>query len=168
MAEDTLRARSTTNQNKSDLDCDQAFIDYLDELDGPISDDELAEWSDDLDMFLKGFSNPEKIKELWEQSKVKKLWDESQTRSADYTPKKDNQSDAYLANTSHPEDSVSIDEYMARWCNTIYQPNSPTPYNPPGEVKNLQDYNNYICDFSIRAEGGWPLSEISTHNEDLL
>ena len=64
MAEDTLRARSSTNQDESDLDRDQAFIDYLDELDGPISDDELAEWSDDLDLFLEGLSNPEKIEEL--------------------------------------------------------------------------------------------------------
>ena len=30
----------------SDLDQDQAFIDYLDELDGPISIDELAECRD--------------------------------------------------------------------------------------------------------------------------
>ena len=64
MAEDTLCAGSSTNQDESDLDCDQAFIDYLDELDGPISDDELAEWSDDLDLFLEGLSNPEKIEEL--------------------------------------------------------------------------------------------------------
>ena len=64
MAEDTLRAGSSTNQDESDLDRDQAFIDYLDELDGPISDDELAEWSDDLDLFLEGLSNPEKIEEL--------------------------------------------------------------------------------------------------------
>ena len=64
----------------SDIDRDQAFIDYLDELDGPISDDELAEWSDDIDLFMEGLSNPDNLEGLWEQSKAKKLWDESQSR----------------------------------------------------------------------------------------
>ena len=36
----------------SELEQDQAFIDYLDELDGPISEDELAEWSNDIDLFM--------------------------------------------------------------------------------------------------------------------
>ena len=64
----------------SDVDRDQAFIDNLDELDGPISDDELIEWSDDIDLFMQGLSNPDKLKDLWEQSKAKMLWDESQSR----------------------------------------------------------------------------------------
>ena len=84
MAEDTLRARSTTNQNKSDLDCDQAFIDYLSKLDGPDSFDDLQEWSDDIDLFVEGLSNPDKIEELWEKSQAKKLWDNSKSSPATY------------------------------------------------------------------------------------
>ena len=63
----------------SDINRDQAFIEYLDELDGPIPDDELVKWSDDIDLFMDGLSNPDKLEELWEQSKAKKLWDESQS-----------------------------------------------------------------------------------------
>ena len=75
------------------MDRDQAFIDYLNELDGPIPEDELIEWSDDIDLFLEGLSNPDKLEELWEQSKAKKLWDESQTKTV-------SQLDKHLANTS--------------------------------------------------------------------
>ena len=42
-----------------------------------MSDDELVEWSDDIDLFMEGLSNPDKIEGHWEQSKAKKLWDES-------------------------------------------------------------------------------------------
>ena len=47
-----------------DPDHDQAFIDYLNILDCPDSFDDLDEWSDDIDLFMKGLSNPDKIKEL--------------------------------------------------------------------------------------------------------
>jgi len=53
-------------------------VEYLEELDSPEGFDELEEWSDDIDMFIEGLSNPHKLKELWEQSKVKKLWDNFQ------------------------------------------------------------------------------------------
>jgi hypothetical protein len=42
----------------SDLDRDQAFIEYLDELDGPILDDELVEWSDDINLFSRRIIQP--------------------------------------------------------------------------------------------------------------
>jgi hypothetical protein len=45
-----------------DIDRDQAFIDYLNELDGPIPEDELIEWLDDIDLFLEGLSNPANLK----------------------------------------------------------------------------------------------------------
>ena len=75
-----LDSDSTTN-----LDCeeiipeyldqerDQAFIDYLNELDPPDSFDDLEEWSDNINLFMQGLSNPDKIKELWEKSKTRKL-----------------------------------------------------------------------------------------------
>jgi hypothetical protein len=63
------------------LEQDQSFIDYLHELDGPISEDELTEWLNDIDLFMEGLSNPDKLEALWEQSKMKKLWDKSQSKS---------------------------------------------------------------------------------------
>jgi hypothetical protein len=48
----------------SELEQDQTFIDYLDKLDGPISEDELAEWSNDIDLFMEGLSNPDKTRSL--------------------------------------------------------------------------------------------------------
>ena len=56
-----------------DPDTDQAFIDYLNKLDGPDSFDDLNGWSDDIDLFMEGLSNPDKIEELWEKSKAKKF-----------------------------------------------------------------------------------------------
>jgi hypothetical protein len=55
----------------SEIDRDQAFIEYLDELDGPIPDDELVEWSDDINLFMEGLSNPDKLEELWENQKLR-------------------------------------------------------------------------------------------------
>ena len=31
----------------------------------------------DIDLFMEGLSNPDKLEALWKQSKAKKLWDES-------------------------------------------------------------------------------------------
>ena len=64
--------------NPAELEQDQAFIKYLEELDEPISEDELAEWSHDIDLFMEGLNNPHKLEAFWEQSKGKKLWDDSQ------------------------------------------------------------------------------------------
>jgi len=43
-------------------------------LDEPILEDELADWSHDIDLFTKGLSNPDKLEALWEQSKAKKTY----------------------------------------------------------------------------------------------
>ena len=102
------------------MEQDQVFIDYLDQLDGPISEDGLAEWSNDIDLFMEGLSNPDKLEALWEQSKAKKLWDESQSNSP-------TQLDQYLSESNPAEDSVPIENYMGRWCNVIQTPSSPTP-----------------------------------------
>jgi len=59
------------------LEQDQAFIKYLGELDEPISEDELAEWSHDIDLFMEGLTNPDNLEAHWEKSKAKKLWDDS-------------------------------------------------------------------------------------------
>ena len=99
----------------SEIDRDQAFIEYLDELDGPIPDDELVEWSDDINLFMEGLSNPDKLEELWEESKAKKLWDESQSRLP-------SRLDGHLASSHQSDDSVQIEDYMSRWCNVIHQP----------------------------------------------
>jgi len=49
------------------------------------------------------------------------------------SPRLDRQGD-HLAKEGQPDDSVSIEHYMAQWCNTIHQPqpetslqDSPTP-----------------------------------------
>ena len=47
-----------------DLVADRAFIDYLNKLDSPDSFDDLDGWSDDIDLFMEGLSNLDKIEEL--------------------------------------------------------------------------------------------------------
>ena len=85
------------------MEQEQAFIRYLEKLDEPIAEDELAEWSRDIDSFMEGLSNPDKLKALWEWSKAKKLWDDLQNRSLDQ----------HLSQTQPAEDSVSVEEYMS-------------------------------------------------------
>ena len=50
--------------NFAELKQGQAFIKYLEELDEPISEDELAEWSHDIDLFMEGLTNPDKLEAL--------------------------------------------------------------------------------------------------------
>ena len=64
----------------SDLDQDQAFIEYLDEFHRATSEEELVEWLDNIFLFMDGLSNPDELEELWEQSNSKQLRDESQSR----------------------------------------------------------------------------------------
>ena len=52
--------------NTAELEQDQTFITYLEELDETISEDELAEWSHDIDLFMEGLSNPDKLEALCE------------------------------------------------------------------------------------------------------
>ena len=93
--------------NSAELEREQVFIRYLEELDEPISEDELAEWSHDIDLFMEGLTNPDKREALWEQSEVKKLWDDSQNMSP-------TQLDRHLSESHPEEDSVSIEDYMSR------------------------------------------------------
>ena len=103
-------------------------------MDEPIPEDELADWSHDIDLFMEGLNNPDKLEALWEQSKAKKLWDES-LKSLDQ----------HLSQT-HP---VAVKDYMSRWCNTIQTPNSPTRQEDlrmprlfsPKERDNLEKYD---------------------------
>ena len=156
----------------SDIDRDQAFIDYLDELDGPIYDNELVEWSDDIDLFMEGLSNPDKLEELWEQSKAKKQWDESQSTSP-------SRLDRHQAITHPPNDTIPTEDCMGRWCNVIHQPLdaqpplSPTPVPDermpplfsPEELENLDKYNSFMRDLSVRVEGGWFPLDTLPYNE---
>jgi hypothetical protein len=105
-AEDTFDINTSleefSNQwafNSAELEQDQAFIKYLKELDEPIPEVELADWSHDIDLFMEGLNNPDKLETLWEQSKAKKLWDDSP--------------DQHLSQTHPAEDSVSIKDYMS-------------------------------------------------------
>ena len=50
--------------NSTELEQDQAFIKYLEQLDEPIPEDELADWSHDIDLFMEGLSNPNKLEAL--------------------------------------------------------------------------------------------------------
>ena len=59
--------------NSAELEQDQVFIKYLEQLDEPIPEDELADWSHDIDLFMEGLNNPDKLETLWKQSKAKKL-----------------------------------------------------------------------------------------------
>ena len=118
---------------------------------------------------MEGLSNPNKLEALWEQSKAKKLWDESQSKSPA-------QLDQYLNETHPAEDSVPIDDYMNRWCKVIWTPNSPTPqenYHMPQlfsleEWDNLDRYNKFMNEFSVRFEGGWLPPNTIPYNEVLL
>ena len=142
----------------------------------PLGHISYTEWSDDIDLFIEGLSNPDKLEGLWEQSKAKKLWDESQSRFP-------SRLDKHLATTHPPDDSVPVEDYMGRWCNTIYRtssgsqdPPSPTPAlhqrMPPlystEELKNLERYNGFMNDLSVRVEGGWSPLDSLPYDEDLL
>ena len=88
-AEDTFNINTSygglSNQwvlNSAELEQDQAFIRYLEELEEPISEDELTEWSHDIDLFMEGLINPDKLEALWEQSKAKELWNNSMNKSS--------------------------------------------------------------------------------------
>ena len=131
---------------------DQTFIKYLEELDDPISEDELAEWSHDIDLFMEGLTNPDKLETLWEQSKAKKLWVDSQNKSLNQ----------HLSRSHPTEDSVSIKHYISRWCNVVQTLNSPTPQEDhrmpqicsSEKRDNLDKYKKFINELSVRIEGG--------------
>ena len=108
LAEDTFNNKSSYDHkyeefsnpwalSSAELEQDQAFIKYLEELEEPISEDELTEWSNDIYLFMEGLTNPDKLETLWEQSKAKKLWDDSRNRMSV-------QLDQYLSNSHLAED----------------------------------------------------------------
>ena len=72
---------------------------------------------------------------------------------------------------------------MGRWCNVINQSapnvqtvNSPTPevdhrmpqLFSPIERDNLDNYNKFMNELSVRIEGGWPPPNTLPYDEDLL
>ena len=65
---------------------------------------------------------------------------------------------------------------MSRWCNTIRIPNSPTlqeDHRTPQiyslkKRDNLDKYDKFINELSVRIEGGWPPADHIPNNEDLL
>jgi len=138
-------------------------------LDEPIPEDELADWSHDIDLFTKGLSNPDKLEALWEQSKAKNLWDDSQSKSP-------TQLDQHLSESRPEGDSISIEDYMNRWCNVVQTPSSPTPQedhrmpqtSSSEKLNKLDNYNKFINELSVRVEGGWHPADHIPHDEDLL
>ena len=67
-AEDTFNINTSRDEfsnqwaiNSAELEQDQAFIKYLEEFVEPISEDELVEWSHDIDLFMEGLTNPNKL-----------------------------------------------------------------------------------------------------------
>ena len=63
LAEDTFNNKTSHEESSNpwtlsptELEQDQAFMKYLEELDEPISEDELAEWSNDIDLFMEGLT----------------------------------------------------------------------------------------------------------------
>jgi hypothetical protein len=180
LAEDTFNNKTCHEEFSNpwalspiELEQDQAFIRYLEELDKPISEDELADWSNDIDLFMEGLTNPNKLEALWEQSKAKMLWDELQDKSSVRL-------DRYSSEIHLVEDSVPIEDYMNRWSNVIQTPNSPTPQEnhhiphatrrlcSPEEHDNLDKYNKFINEFSVLIEGGWSPADTIPYDEDLL
>ena len=65
---------------------------------------------------------------------------------------------------------------MSRWCNVIQTPNSPTPQENHRtaqlfsleERDNLDKYNQFINELSVRIEGGWSPTDTLPYDEDLL
>ena len=47
---------------------DREFIFYINSWDNPDNFDDLDDWTDDIDLFMEGLSNPHKIYELRQQS----------------------------------------------------------------------------------------------------
>ena len=100
---------------------------------------------------------------------MKKLWDDSQNKSL-------TQLDQHLSQHHPAEDSLSIEDYMSRWCNVVQTSNYPTPQEDhrmpqtcSSEKRDILDkYNKFINELLVRIEGGWPQGNHIPHDEDLL
>ena len=142
---------------------DRAFIDYLNKFDGPDSFDDLNDWSDDIDLFMEGLSNPDKIEELWEKSKAKKTRDDPQYNTTTY--KQD-----FFTNTTSPDDSIRLDNYMGWWCNTAHQrvqfPDSPTSLYEPGSKPESYSKSEENLDKEISNGAGETPKRICTLDSD--
>ena len=65
---------------------------------------------------------------------------------------------------------------MGHWCNIVQTPNSPTPQedhrmpqkSSSGKRDNLDKYDKFINELSVRIEGGWPQADQIPYDEDLL
>jgi len=65
---------------------------------------------------------------------------------------------------------------MSRWCNIVHAPNSPTPQedhrmpqtSSSEKWDNLDKYNKFINELSVRIQGGWPSVDHIPYDEDLL
>ena len=66
------------NSEFLDPNNDQEFINHLNNLDPPDELDDLEDWTDDVDLFMKSLLHLDKIDELWHISKAKRMWEESQ------------------------------------------------------------------------------------------
>ena len=118
---------------------------------------------------MKGLTNPDKLETLWEHSKTKRLRDDSQNKTSV-------QLDQYLSKSHLAEDSISIEDYISRWCNIIQNPNSPTPQEnhrtaqlfSSEELDNLDKYNQFINELAVRIEGGWSPADTLPYIENLL
>ena len=103
------------------------------------------------------------------KSKAQKLWDDSQNKSLA-------ELDQYLFESHPAEDSVSIEDYLSRWCNVIQTPNSPTLQEnhctpqlfSPKERDNLDKYNKFVNEFLVRTEGRWSPADSIPYDEGLL
>ena len=115
---------------------------------------------------MEGLTNPDKLETLWEQSKAKKLWVDSQNKSLNQ----------HLSQSHPAEDSVSVEDYISRWCNVVQTLNSPTPQedhrmpqkNSTEKRDNLDKYDKFLNELSVRIEGGWPPPDHIPYDEDLL
>jgi len=113
------------------------FINYLNNLETLDEFDNLEEWSDDIDLFMKGLLNPDKLEELWHISKAKKMSDDFQSHqkhqqehTAQPTAQRD---DCATTQTPHASDDVALRARMG------LPPTEPTycALNIPFRLQNL-------------------------------
>jgi len=134
------------------------FVDQLEEIELPVDNEARNQPN------FKTIS-PKTLTELEED--LDKLLDDTKPKT---------QLDKYLTESHPTTDSLPIQDYMGRWCNFIQVPSSPTPqesHHMPQlisteERDNLNRYDKFMNEFSVRIEGGWPPADTLPYDEDLL